>query len=204
MHAFGGGNVHGRGKSIVGRLRHVDIVVGMDRILRSKHAPGQLNGSIGDDFVGIHIGLRAAAGLPDAQRELAIQFARDDFIANLNDQARFFGWQFAELLIHQSAGFFQDSEGPNQFRRHEVPADIEMHQRTRGLRAPVDIRGNFDRSHAIGFHAHRLLYHDLTHNLRVPSRVGPVLKSDAAHFPRTEPRCSTTVRARRNFGQKCI
>jgi len=31
-----------------------------------------------------------------------------------------------------------------------------------------------------------------------------VLKSDAAHFPRTEPRCSTTVRARRKFGQKCI
>ena len=182
VHAFGGGNVHGRGKSVIRRLRHIDVVVGMDRILRPKHAPGQLDGAIGDDFVGIHIGLRAAARLPNAQGKFVIQRAGDDFITGLKDQARFLARQFAQFLIHHSAGLFQNSKGANQLRRHGVPADIEMHEGTRGLSAPIDIGGNFDRPHAIGFRTHRLLCHDLTHDLRVPSTNQPAAQSNAPHF----------------------
>src|ERR1051326_2844609 len=34
FHALGGGNVHGGGKSVVRGLRHVDVIVGMDGLLR--------------------------------------------------------------------------------------------------------------------------------------------------------------------------
>ena len=52
--------------------------------------PASLDGAIGDDFVGVHVGLRAAAGLPDAQREMVVELAGDDFVGGLRDEARFF------------------------------------------------------------------------------------------------------------------
>ena len=44
------------------------------------------DGAIGDDFVGVHVGLRAAAGLPDAQGEVIVEFAGDDFVGGLGDE----------------------------------------------------------------------------------------------------------------------
>ena len=37
LHALGGGNVHGGRKRVVRRLRHVDVIVGMNRLLRSEY-----------------------------------------------------------------------------------------------------------------------------------------------------------------------
>ena len=125
----------------------------MDRLLRSHHAARDFDGAVGDDFVDVHVGLRAAARLPDAQRELVVQLAGDHFVGGLHDQLGFLGGKFAEILIHQRAGFLQNAEGADQLRRHGVAADIEMQQRALGLGAPVDVGRDFDLSHAVGFHA---------------------------------------------------
>ena len=111
----------------------------MDRLLRPQHAARQFNGAVGDDFVDVHVGLRAAAGLPDAQRKLVVEFAGDDFVGCLHDEFGFFRGKLAEILIHQGASLLQDAEGADQFRRHGVAADVEMQQRALGLRAPVDV-----------------------------------------------------------------
>jgi len=42
-------------------------------------AAGNFDGAVGDDFVDVHVGLRAAAGLPDAKREVLVEFSIDDF-----------------------------------------------------------------------------------------------------------------------------
>src|SRR5882762_1454002 len=60
-------DVHGGGEGVVRRLRQVDVIVGMDGLLAAECATRELDGAIGDHLVGIHVGLRAAAGLPDAQ-----------------------------------------------------------------------------------------------------------------------------------------
>src|SRR5260221_1467895 len=44
--------------------------------------------SVGDDFVDVHVGLRAAAGLPDAKREVLVEFSIDDFIGGAHDEDR--------------------------------------------------------------------------------------------------------------------
>ena len=153
LHAIGRRDVHGRRKRVIRRLRHVDVVVGMNRLLRSHFAAGDFDGAVGDDLVHVHVGLGAAAGLPDAQRELVVELAGDDFVGGLHDQLGFVGGKLAQILIHQRAGFFEHAKGADQLRRHGVAANVEMQQGTLRLRAPVNIRRDFDLSHAVGFDA---------------------------------------------------
>ncbi len=65
-HLLGGRNMHRSRKGIVGRLRHIDMVVGMNRVLAPHLAAGHFDCAVRDDLVGVHVGLGAAAGLPDA------------------------------------------------------------------------------------------------------------------------------------------
>ena len=174
MDALGGGNVHGRGESIVRGLRHVDVIVGMDRVFRAEHAAGQLDGAVGDHFVGVHVGLRAAAGLPDAQGELIVEFAGDHVVSRLGDQARLFRRELAKLLIDQGRGLFQNAESTDQLGGHGVAADIEMHKRAGGLRAPIDVRGHFNLAHAVGFDAGGLFCRGFDHiRYFIPFSVRP-------------------------------
>src|SRR2546425_5308367 len=78
----GGSDVHGGGKGVVGGLRHIDVVIGMNGLFAAHDSAGNFDGAIGDDFVDVHVGLRAAAGLPDAEREVVVEFAFDDFIGS--------------------------------------------------------------------------------------------------------------------------
>ena len=153
LHSLRRRDVHGRGERVVRRLRHVDVIVGMDRLLRSHLAAGNFDRAVRDDLVHVHVGLRAAAGLPDAQRELIVQLAGNHFVGRLHDQLRLVGRQFPEILIYQRAGFLQNAERANQLRRHGVATDIEVQQRPLRLRSPIDIGRDFDLAHAVGFNA---------------------------------------------------
>ena len=73
-------NMHGRRECVVGRLRHVHMVIGVNRFLRSHFAAQHFNGTVGDDFIGIHVGLGAGAGLPDDEREMLVKLSLDDFL----------------------------------------------------------------------------------------------------------------------------
>ena len=84
---------------------------------------------------------------------MRVEFAGDHFVGGLHDQLGFFGRELAEILIDQRRRLFQDAERANQLGRHRVAADIEMNQRTRGLRAVVAVGGDFDLAHAVGFDA---------------------------------------------------
>ncbi len=145
----GGGNVHGGGKRVVGGLRHVHIVIGVNRFLAAHDAAGNFDGAIGDDFVDVHVGLRAAAGLPDAKREVLVELSGDDFISGQRDQRGFFHRKLAETLVHERTGFFEDAEGANQFGRHGVLADGEVDERAGGLGAVVAVGGDVDLAHGV-------------------------------------------------------
>src|SRR5207249_9210398 len=106
-----GGDVHGGGKRVVGGLRHVHIIIWVDRFLAAHDAAGHFNGAIGDHFVDVHVGLSAAAGLPDAEREVAVEFSGDDFVGGPDDEAALFVRQLAEVLVDERGGLFEDAEG---------------------------------------------------------------------------------------------
>src|SRR5712664_3107141 len=151
----GGGDVHGGGKRVVGGLRHVHIIIWMDGLLAAQFASGDFNGAIGNHLVDVHVGLRAAAGLPDAKREVLREFSFDDFIGGPHDEAALFVREFSQVLVHERGGFFEYAEGADQLGRHEVLADSEVDERAGGLRAVVAVDGDFDLAHGVGLGARR-------------------------------------------------
>src|SRR6266478_4369016 len=79
-------DVHCRGKRVVGRLGHVDVVVGMHRGLAPKRRTGELAAPVGDHLVHVHVELRTAARHPHMQGEHVVMLTREDLVADLNDQ----------------------------------------------------------------------------------------------------------------------
>ena len=80
------GHVHRGWERVVGRLRHVDVVVGMDRLLAAQRLAGDLGAAVGDHLVDVHVELRAAAGHPDVQRKLVVVLAFENLVADRDDQ----------------------------------------------------------------------------------------------------------------------
>ena len=60
-----GGDVDGGRERVVGRLRVVYMVVGMNGLVRRQTCTGDFVGAVCQHFVHVHIGLRAGAGLPN-------------------------------------------------------------------------------------------------------------------------------------------
>jgi hypothetical protein len=147
------GDRHGAGERVVGRLRHVHVIVRVHRLLRAERAAGQLDRAVGDDLVDVHVALRAAAGLPDAQREMIVEFSGGHLVGGLHDEVGYFRLHLAEVEVDQRARFFQDAKRVDDFQRHAVRADVEMDERPRGLRAVVAVVGHGNLSHAVGFKA---------------------------------------------------
>lgn len=65
-----GSNVHDGREGVVGGGRAVDVVVGVDGLLGTHGATEDLDSSVGDDFVGVHVGLGTRASLPNDEREV--------------------------------------------------------------------------------------------------------------------------------------
>lgn len=81
-----GGNVHRSGEGVVGRGGHVDVVVGVDGLLGAHGATQDLNGTVRDNLVAVHVGLGAGAGLPHDQGEVVEQLALGDLGGGLLDR----------------------------------------------------------------------------------------------------------------------
>lgn len=76
-------NVHDGGEGVVGRSRAVDVVVGVHRLLGAHLAAQNLDGSVADDLVGVHVGLSAGAGLPDDEGEVVEELEVSNLLRGL-------------------------------------------------------------------------------------------------------------------------
>ena len=114
------------------------------------HAP--LRGQVGDDLVDVHVGLGAAAGLPDHQGELLVPLPGPDLGADLGDGLRLLRRQFTGLGVGPGAGLLQVGEGGNDLPGLALAADLEMLDAALGLGAPVMLRRNGDGPHGVVFH----------------------------------------------------
>src|SRR3546814_766387 len=146
-----------RGEGVVGRLTAIDVIVRMHRLLAAAHAARQLDGSVGNDLVGIHVRLRARPGLKNDQGELFIELALYDFLGRLPDQAGDVLRELAQFGIGLRSGLLQYAQGRNN---GSLPLESghaygEIMYRTLGLRAPITGCRNPDFAHGIGFDARR-------------------------------------------------
>ena len=116
---------------------------------------GQLDGPVGDHLVGVHVGLGAAPGLPDPQRELGVERALGDLVRGLDDEVGAPVVELAEVAVDGGGGALQDPERPDEGLGHRLGADVEVVQGALGLRAPVVVSGDFDLPHAVALDACR-------------------------------------------------
>ena len=131
----------------------VDVVVRMHRLVGGEPGSGQLVGAVGEHFVHVHVGLRAGAGLPDDQRELAVQFARQHVIGSADDEVGLLLLDAAETGVGQRGSFFHQRHRVDERLRQGFAADFEVLVAALRLRAPVGVRRNLDFAHGVVFGA---------------------------------------------------
>ena len=151
-------NVHGRRECVVGRLRHIDIIVRVQQLFARNFIA-----AVGNNLVAVHVRLCAGAGLPDDEREIVQKLAGNDLVRRLLDGGElFFGHFFGtQGAVGAGSGLFQNAEGMDDLGGHRLDADAdgEVVVAALGLCAPVFVRRDADLTHGIVFDAifHRLL-----------------------------------------------
>jgi hypothetical protein len=149
LHGDGRRDIHGRGKRIVRRLRHVDVIVGMNGRLAPERRAGELGAAVGDHFVDVHVELGAAPRHPNVQGKHVVVLPGEDFVAHLNDQFIAPIVEPLARMVGGGGGFLQNGVGGDHFGRNQIPADAEMLERALGLRAPQLVRRHLDHAEAV-------------------------------------------------------
>ena len=98
-------NVHCSGESIVRALRHINMVIGMKQFLAH-----DLITTICNYFIGIHVGLSTATGLPNNQRKMIVQRTGDHFVASLFDSNFLFFVHLTQIKVCSGRCFFQHTK----------------------------------------------------------------------------------------------
>src|SRR5258706_13634348 len=111
----GGGNVHRRWKGVVRRLRHVYVVVGMNRMLATERCAGKLAAAVRNDLVDVHVELGAAARHPHMQREHVVMAASEYFVTDTCDQRVNLIRQAAISVVRGGSCAFYDRIGSDHF-----------------------------------------------------------------------------------------
>ncbi|MOA41668.1 hypothetical protein D3C78_1636510 [compost metagenome] len=127
--------MHGCRKGIVGALRAIDIVIGMNTNGAAAFGE-QLVGAVGHHFVYVHVGLRAAACLPYNKRKMLVPLAAQNLVDRFGNNACFISVKHAKLAVGKGGSFFDNSHSIYNFDWHAFAADFEVLQAALRLSAP--------------------------------------------------------------------
>ena len=152
-HLAGSGHVHGGREGVVGALRLVHMVIGVNRMLAAARPAQKLVGTTRDHFVGVHVGLGARAGLPNDQRKLVVMPTFGHFPCCRLDGLRQLALKVSEPCVHPRCRPLDVTERMDERGRHPLAADGKVLDGSLRLRAPVALAGNLDRTEAVGFRA---------------------------------------------------
>jgi hypothetical protein len=112
---------------IVGALRHVDVVIGMDRLLGLIQPMAQdLVGAVGDDLVGVHVVAGACPGLEGIDHELVIPATVDNFLRRLDDGFAPFWFKQAEVHVDYGRGLLDNRHAPYESAIRPHAADRKV------------------------------------------------------------------------------
>ena len=136
-------DAQGAGERVVARLAGVDVVVGVDvEVAREVREPCH-------DLVDVHVGRRAGAGLEDVDRELVVVVAVRDLTRPPRDRSGAAGVEHAELGVDVGGGGLEQRECVDDAGRHRLPADREVLDGPRRLRAPQGVGGHLHLAHRV-------------------------------------------------------
>jgi hypothetical protein len=144
------GDVDGGGEHVVGRLPHVDVVVGVDRLLLGEAvAAGQLDGAVADDLVDVHVRRGSRASLVDVDGELVVMLAGDDFAGRIDDRLGEIGFELAQIAVGGRGGDLDQAESANEFFRKRLAGDGEVLDGALRLGAVVRLGRHLHLAHRI-------------------------------------------------------
>src|SRR5690606_12334266 len=124
------------------RLAAVDVVVGVHRRLAAQRLARQLAGAVRDDLVDVHVRLGARAGLPYDEREVVVEVAGEDLVADARDEVGLVAPEPRELGVPLRGGPLEHGEAADHLAGHPLPADLEVLARALGLGPPVAVGGD--------------------------------------------------------------
>ena len=124
----GDGHVHRGGEYIVGRLRGVDVVIGVHG--RAEQSRRERR----EHLVHVHVRRGAAAGLVGVDRELLVVLAGDQAVGGASDGVGDGGVQDAEFLVHERGGALDSGERDDLGRLQPGTRDREVLDGTLRLR----------------------------------------------------------------------
>eukprot|EP01136_Pigoraptor_vietnamica_P003255 Opistho-1_new@32269 len=141
---LGRSNVHRRGERVIGRLAHVDVVVGVHQ-LPAELATEQLNRAVRNHLVDVHVRLGSRARLPNDEGEFVDQLAADDLVGRLHDGISDLRVE-AKLHVDLCRRLLENTEGLDEGLGHAltVTANLKVLERALRLRAPVTVGGDVD------------------------------------------------------------
>ena len=140
-------------------------------------AAGELDRAVRDHLVDVHVRLRAAAGLPDDEREVDRRACpRSPRRPRRRSASRLSVGQQAELVVDERGRLLERRERARSSRAACARSPIRKFcERALRLRAPVAVVLDVDRAHAVGLDARR-------HARDLPPRDG---QRDRAHRRRS-------------------
>ncbi len=84
---------------------------------------------------------------------MVVELAFDHLARGAGDGAGAAGVEQAEFSVGLRGGEFDDAQRMDDSDRHPVVADLEILPRTFGLRAPIPVSGDVDRTETVGLAA---------------------------------------------------
>ncbi len=138
---------------VIAALAHVDVIVRM-------HLGAELFAcERGDDFVGVHVGAGAAAGLKNVNRKMPVMLTGGHLERSFLDGHGRFRGQQAQLGIRAGRRPLNEAERGDKGPRHRYAGDRKIIDRALRLCAPQRIRGYFQFPHAVMHATKRFLAH---------------------------------------------
>ena len=133
------GQPHRGRVDVIGALRGVDMVVGVQPVVAALLEAELFQREVGDHLVGIHVGRGAGPALDDIDDELFVKAPGDQFLAGLDDGAHPFGVEHAEFGIGAGCGLLHMPEGADEVGhgRDRRARNGEILDRPGGVHAPV-------------------------------------------------------------------
>ncbi len=138
---------------IIGRLGHVDVVVGVQHAEIAPLLPQQLQGAVGQHFVDIHIVRSSGPGLKRINNKLVGQLAGQRFVGRCDDG-------IADLFLQPPGGHIGDGGtalddhcSPGKSRMRFQSGDRKVVQGPGGLCAIIGAGRHRHFSHGIFFNA---------------------------------------------------
>ncbi len=165
---------------VVGRLRHVHIVVRVQVLVLTLLVAHGLQRDVGDDFVGVHVGRSTSTALDHVHHELLVVVALDQSCAGCADRGVLGIAQVPQLTVGVSSCLLDHRQADYQFRvvRQRNAGEVEVVGSAQGLDAVVGISRNFKGTQQIFFDAERCSGgHDVYHLDIDPAHAGmaPIL-----------------------------